>query len=281
MTLQSVLFHLSDADTAAELLTSTLRNGAVCKAHITGVVVLPPPIVIPAGMPGHPDVIVLDGRRREMQQAAERIRPNFDAALVDGACSGAFSVVDADAGSVTQTLIDLARSADLVVLRQSGLSWSSLDDVEAPDSIVLDCGRPVLIMPRLHRTPTLGRRALVAWNGSRESARAVFDAIPLLMGADAVKILWACPNDAPYMASGMTIERLREALQRHGINCNVDCARVPRDQTGPALLAAAAAFEADLIVMGCYGRSRLNEFVLGGATRHVLENMQVPVLMSH
>ena len=278
---RAALIHLSEPDTAAQLLAAVLMNSVMQGARITGLVVLPPTTTIPAGMHGHPDVIVLDGRRRAMQQAADRIRPIFDAALAERSYSGALVVADAEGATVAQAVIDHARSSDLVIVRQSGTSWSTLDDVETPDSIALECGRPVMIMPKVPWKRPPGRRALVAWNGSHESARATFDAIPLLVGADAVRIWWGCPDDVPYMASGKTVAHLSEALLRHGINCDMECARTPRDQIGPALLAAVETFDADLVVMGCYGHARLVEFVLGGVTQHILENMRVPVLMSH
>jgi nucleotide-binding universal stress UspA family protein len=177
----------------------------------------------------------------------------------------------------------LARPYDLVLAGQA-----DPDDPEAsfsgkfPESLVMDAGRPVLLLPRSAHDPSFAiRRVLVAWNGSREAARAVGDAMPLLRRAEAVRVVSA--ESASGERDGARLPEVDVAawLARHGVRSEL--ASVLRDErdVGAWLLSTANDFDADLIVAGAYGHSRIREFVLGGVTRTLLRSMAVPVLMSH
>jgi nucleotide-binding universal stress UspA family protein len=149
------------------------------------------------------------------------------------------------------------------------------------ESLILESGRPVLVVPFTGDFPTVGKRVIVAWNGSREAARALHDAIPLIAGAQAT-ILSAetTPDEIP--ADATPADHAARALMRHGVAVNIEHAVGGSDvATGELLLSRAADFNADLIVMGAYGHGRLRELVLGGVTRTLLASMTVPVLMSH
>ncbi len=109
----------------------------------------------------------------------------------------------------------------------------------------------------------------------------IFDALDLLRSADEVKIVAIKDEGEGSALSDASIDRLRAALNRHGVSCTLaDHEPRPRG-VGEALLSCVARNSSDLLVMGCYGHSRLREFIFGGATRHVLKHMTVPVLMAH
>ena len=129
-------------------------------------------------------------------------------------------------------------------------------------------------------TPALraGKRVLVAWNASREAARAVSDALPLLAGADAVEIVAFAPGGDHGEPPAADIALY---LARHGVKAIAARDVAPGIDIGARILTRAANADADLIVMGAYGHSRLRELALGGATRTLLEAMTVPVLMAH
>jgi nucleotide-binding universal stress UspA family protein len=144
---------------------------------------------------------------------------------------------------------------------------------------VLAAGRPVVILPSVGTFATLGRRILVAWNPSREATRAVTDAIPLLRLADLVHVMAVNPKATEHgTVAGADIGLY---LARHGVRVEIKTDHGAEIDVGNELLSRAADLDADLIVMGGYGHSRLKEWVLGGATRTILESMTVPVLMSH
>ena len=173
-----------------------------------------------------------------------------------------------------------ARAADLVIASQSDDAWFNSDMLDVPDRLATDSGRPVLIIPNKPRAPFSTKRILVAWNGRREATRAVFDAMPLLKGADEVKVIWIAPDTDSDAAGDLPGVALCAALSRHGIKVE-QASIVAKFSAEETLLFEATKFGWDLLVMGCYGHSRLREFVLGGATRHVLANTTIPVLMSH
>ena len=172
-----------------------------------------------------------------------------------------------------------ARYADLVVIGQTDIAQHSNMPSDFPQRLVLAAGRPVLILPSVGEFPTIGKRILVAWNASLEATRAVTDAIPMLRLADNVSVMAVNPTAGEHgKVPGADIALY---LARHGVRVDVKTDRGAEIDVGNELLSRAADLDADLIVMGGYGHSRMREWVLGGATRTVLESMTAPVLMSH
>ena len=169
------------------------------------------------------------------------------------------------------------RNSDLLVLRCEPERDTDAQRYYNPGEVVLGMGRPALITPRTGECNATARHALIAWNGSREAARAVHDALPLLLISErvsAVTIGEPAYGDAPP-------PDVAQYLARHDLQ--VEWQHVPEGEvaTGEALLAYANEADADLIVAGAYGRSRLRELVFGGVTQHLLRHATVPVLMSH
>jgi nucleotide-binding universal stress UspA family protein len=152
---------------------------------------------------------------------------------------------------------------------------------DMPDHLVLSVGRPVLLVPYVGTYPTIGKRVMVAWDGSRLATRAVNDALPILHGAKQVNIIMVYSDGWPAEMSEERCERICQHLARHGIAAKAHHYRADDIGTGDLILSRAADAGADLIVMGAYGHARWRELVLGGMTRHMLNHMTVPVLMSH
>jgi nucleotide-binding universal stress UspA family protein len=172
-----------------------------------------------------------------------------------------------------------ARYADLVVAGQPNDADASGVEPDFIERILLAAGRPVLVVPYAGSFADAGKRVLVAWNASREATRALTDSIPLLREAEAVHVIAFDPAGAAHGAvPGADIGLY---LARHGIKVTVSQQSAPDVDVGNQLLSRAADLDADLIVMGAWGHSRLQELVLGGVTRTILQSMTVPVLMSH
>ena len=172
-----------------------------------------------------------------------------------------------------------ARYADLVVIGQSDAADSAQISGDFPERLVLAAGRPILILPSAGSIPSVGKRILVAWNPSREATRAVTDSIPLLRLATTVHVMAVNPKHGEHgSVPGADIGLY---LARHGVRVEVKSDHGAEIDIGNELLSRAADLDADLIVMGGYGHSRLQEWVLGGATRTILASMTAPVLMSH
>jgi nucleotide-binding universal stress UspA family protein len=172
------------------------------------------------------------------------------------------------------TIAREGRLADLVVVGRS--ENGATERQIALEAALMGTGRPLLLAPPLAEV-SLGSRIAIAWNGRAESARAVTAGLPLLGAASALYVLTA--------ETGRTdageAERLVTYLAWHGLKAEARHVAPAGDAVGVALLAAAAGLGADLVVMGGYGHSRLREMVLGGVTRHVLDNADLPVLLAH
>jgi nucleotide-binding universal stress UspA family protein len=170
---------------------------------------------------------------------------------------------------------ELARLYDLTVLGRPGDNALS-PPIALLEAVLFDSGRPILVTPP--RAPAqLGRRTLIAWNGSTESARAVAFARPFLARAEQIVVLTVEGGSV----SGPEAEDVAAALRRDGIAAAA--MRVGEDgrSAGEAILATAAEQGTDLLIKGAYTNSRLRQMIFGGATSHILRKADLPVLMSH
>ncbi len=185
-------------------------------------------------------------------------------------------------GYPSQTAALHGRYVDLIVLGQL-----DPDDLQGPlfrplpEEVALAVGRPILVVPYAGSWSGIGRRVLIGWDASREATRAVDDAMPFLVGAEAVTVLAVDPAEAPAGHGEVPGADIALHLARHGVRATVEATVSAGIGVGNALLSRASDLEIDLLVMGAYGHSRMRELVLGGATRTILESMTVPVLMAH
>jgi nucleotide-binding universal stress UspA family protein len=169
-----------------------------------------------------------------------------------------------------------AQAIDLVILGQRTPDHAT--GLDAPEEVVLACGRPVLVVPYAGHRDRIGETAIVAWNGSREAARAVQDALPLLAASASVTVLLVNPEEDADIEDA---DGLVGHLARHGLNAQKRIVREDILAVSDVVLTQVAALGADLLVMGAYGHSRLREMILGGVTREILRKMSVPILMAH
>jgi nucleotide-binding universal stress UspA family protein len=137
------------------------------------------------------------------------------------------------------------------------------------------------IDPRDDEMDGTGHHVMVAWNGSREATRAVNDAMPLLKMASKVEVIVVNPRGGSQGHGEVPGADICLHLARHGVKAEAHAVHAEDMDAGAMLLSRAADESVDMIVMGAYGRSRLRELVLGGATRHIVRHMTIPVLMSH
>jgi nucleotide-binding universal stress UspA family protein len=276
MTYKSILVYADDAKTAPERLDVAARLARSHGAHLVALHVKSPPFVpadVGAGIP----VTLIQWQETYGEEQAVLARKEVDGAARRNGQDIEWRLINGDPGAVT-TLH--SRYADLTIVSQAAAEPAEATSAdELPETLVMASGRPVLIVPRYGRYPTMGERVLVAWNGTRESTRAVHDALPLLTAARAVTILEV--NPAAGAIATLAGADLAAHLARHGVR--VGTASTVAEDIGVAdvLLSRVADLGADLLVMGAYGHSRLREYTLGGATLHVLRHMTVPVLMAH
>jgi nucleotide-binding universal stress UspA family protein len=148
------------------------------------------------------------------------------------------------------------------------------------ESAMFDGAAPVLMVPEAGPVLTAPRRILLAWNESDEALAAARTALPLLIGAETVRITVIDPPvHSPTRSDPGGL--LSQYLSRHGVSCEIDVLSKTMPRVSDVLMRHAADIEADLIVMGAYGHSRFREAILGGATRNMLEHAKIPVFLAH
>lgn len=188
---------------------------------------------------------------------------------------------DVNRGSDAELLrqiTDFARYADLVVLGQHDEQAKPLTPHDLAEEVVLGSGRPVLIVPYAGEFTEVGRRPLIAWNASRESAHAVSDALPLIAdcaGAVVVSL------DARHEHAKDGCQQLSAHLACHGVHAKTEVLVVEDVGVMDVLLSRVSDVGADLLVMGAHGPAGLPFVSAGAGTRHILRHMIVPVLMSN
>ncbi|KXU83600.1 universal stress protein UspA [Caballeronia megalochromosomata] len=279
MSYKTILVHLDTSVRAHPRLETALQLARRFDAYLTGLYSVFEPNArafnVMAGTAAYYEARA--AMRREQAGALERL---FHAELNRAGVSGEWLAPNEPAD---RAVPHHARCADLVIAGQ--------DDPGDPESyigdgfrenLILSAGRPVLLVPCTGFFPTVGQLPMIAWDGGREAARAVHDALPLLKAAGRATIVTieTKADDAP--GERIAGADIAACIARHGVEVEmISSVCDTQASAGDILLSRAADLGADLVVMGGYGHARWRELVLGGATRTFLESMTVPVLMSH
>ncbi len=148
-------------------------------------------------------------------------------------------------------------------------------------SLLIESGRPVMVVPQGCKVPMLPRRIVVAWKPTREAARAVHDAMPFLCRAESVDVVVVNPIGGDRGHGEQPGADIATHLARHGVKVNVVVLKTDRDDISSALLGHADDMDAQLLVAGGYGHSRFREWALGGVTRELVMDSTLPLLFSH
>jgi nucleotide-binding universal stress UspA family protein len=195
-----------------------------------------------------------------------------------------FSGVEGNWHSLDQAdmveLIALARAADLIIIGQMD-PQARPAPAWRPDGVVIACGRPVLMVPYVGNYARVGHRVLVAWDGSREAARALNDALPLISAAEAVTLMSVHSRIKDLNRAPQSMERIVRHLARHGISARIEERLQYGASVSDVLLSSTVDLAVDMIVAGAYHHSPLREALTGGVSRELFHHMTVPVLMSH
>lgn len=297
-TIRRILVHVGDGELARGALSAAAALAARHGAEVAA---------LHAVEPMHTAFLTpeVSATAVSLAEQAARERRDRAAALLREACPDAVLLDPPPLADPAAALVGLARAADLLVLSQP--------DPRRPDGtrtgfagrVLVEASCPVLFVPHIDWASALaapraglGERVLVAWSDTRESARALHDALPLLVRASHVELVGfvhASDGEDALAAAAGPMEAAAAHLRRHGVDAartlrpgrepslgeRLRRAWIPDASIAEALLSHAADVDADLVVMGGYGHSRAWELVLGGVTRSLLQTMTVPVLMSH
>ena len=266
--LRSILLHVDAAPRCAERLRVAQALAARHGAALDMLYAVTPAVLSqPLGLADATGVTLqaLQAVDDERRQAVER--------MVSGAGAGAAWAI-ASGNSPLADFGEHALFADLLVMGQHDTAkpWQAGTPADFVESVLLASGKAALVLPSVGRFQTPGERVLLAWKPTREAAQALAAALPLLRGARELHVVGASDDERP---------RLATVLERHGVDATLRHHAPLDGNVGELLLSLASEFEVDLLVMGCFGHSRAREWVLGGATRTVLQSMTLPVLMAH
>jgi nucleotide-binding universal stress UspA family protein len=277
MAYKTILVHADLGTAAEERIRFAARLARTFDAHLTGCA----PTGISRFIP--PDVTVLDGTQLAdfcaamRGKAAEALRRFAQIALEEGVSLAEERMIDDDACSLALH----ARYADLVVVSQPEESMpirGSASDL--PGYLLRESGRPVLVVPPTVSQGDLAGKVLLAWDGSMQATRAVIGALPLMRMARSVSVMHVNDGHSVPDQASTSCSEMAHYLRRQGVTAAVRHGSGLLD-IGDALLSAASDADANLLVMGGYGRSPLRESLLGGVTASILQSMTIPVLVAH
>ncbi|MDQ0347255.1 universal stress protein [Ancylobacter vacuolatus] len=254
---------------------------AALDAHLTGVAVSyeidVPPVYTEAF-----STDFIEAQRAEGQRQARTSVERFGEAARSLGLTGEVRLIDGTPGGAAEQIGVMARLYDLTIVNQADPDRLGPEDV-VTEAVLFDSGRPVLVVPRKQQKPFSAKRIMVAWDGSRTSARAVAEARSLLGHAHLVEAV-VVDTGKPLKKKGVDLPGadLARHLARHEKTVELrNLVPTAGESIADVLLKEVAAREIDLVVMGGYGHSRLREFVLGGVTRDMLERMTVPLFLAH
>jgi nucleotide-binding universal stress UspA family protein len=271
--LLDLLVHVRGGDSDSAALRIALALARRLGARLDGLCVaaLPPAaFTVPEAV--SMQIEEAEQRRREAQAHAAWYLQQLQRHALDGEWRVA-------QGDEVPAICHVAASYDLLVLERGPSRGDAPLGFGNVSRCVFGCRRPVLVVPEQATAAGSGRRVVLAWNGSRESALAAHGALPLLRDADTVHVLDGS-DDQHGDPLALPALDLPAWLRRHGIDAALQRFE-PAGAHGPALLDAVHALDADLVVMGAWGRSRIAEMVLGGVTRHMFRDCDVPMLVAH
>lgn len=277
MSYADILVQIDETKTSHDRAAFAAATAGKWGATLTGVFVKSeyPAPVYSGEYPTYPTPMQVEAMAADhetaVMAASEKAREIFERAAADARVTSDWRVIQDDD---VDPLVQAARRSDLAIMPPRAKILLSQRSVSAAN-IALGSGGPVILFPDDANPMGAADRILVAWNGSRESARALRDAMPYLRAAREVRVLVVDPDDDDPDSA------LQRHLERNGCRAEVVVERTADGAAGPIIRRQATAMDADLIVMGLYGHSRVRELVLGGVSRDLLRHTHAPLLLSH
>lgn len=271
--IRDILVNLSTANKNDRARDYALSLAEKFDAHIAGIAFSYDPIYPMAGevVPA----MYLDEQKLENEKAAKSAKANF--LKLTGMLRAECHSPSATVFGAANLFAKFGRHFDLNIVEQAGEKTFEYDCII--EAALFESGRPVIVVPYIHSKPVSLNRVLLCWDGSKPSARAISDSLPLLQGVGSIEVITIAERgkvteDFPGFEIG-------QHMARHGLKINVKLIDVETINISDAILSYTADMSADLVVMGAYGHSRVREFVLGGVTADILSSMTTPVFMSH
>ena len=279
MSIKDILI-ICDASEANDYRVDTsLSFAKVFNAYVTGIHLTPHPNASESSSGFSKAIDYLASDQKELAKSiAETIKSKFEEKASELDIPYEWVCIN---GIDVNFIIDNARYADIVVLPQGYSRFGEESTQRIDDYLSIYMGRPVIVLPDIKRVFNLPKRIIIAWDESQEATRAVHDVLPFLKYAENINVVCVSNEPEEEKANIIYSDALRKHLSHHNINVEITYADQLSDGIGKTILQNAIEYDADLIVMGAYGSTRLKEIVLGGATRYLLTNTTIPLFLSH
>ncbi|MEM8948668.1 MAG: universal stress protein [Pseudomonadota bacterium] len=279
MAYKDLLVKVDDSPACEARTDAAIELARRFDAHLTALYLVPE-ITLPMAVEGYIGADIYTSIEEQEQTKADAVLDRFRQAADAKDVEYDTRIDKGVIAEFADRLQVHSRYTDLLVIGQPD-QVAEIPYGPSPGDVVMNAAAPVMVIPFIGMTEGFGKRPMIAWNASREAARAVKNAMPFLERADAVDVVTFRPREGRDAHGELPGADIALHLARHGIKVDVQRLDGEDIDVGDALLSHAADRGSDLLVMGCYGHSRLREWVLGGATRTILRSMTMPVVMAH
>lgn len=279
MEFKNILIHLDHSNGCRNRIEVAFDLARKFDARITGLLVVAD-YIVPSYVEAQISVDVITD---VTEKALARARDTLDEYQKLADAAGVSMEGHVLEGQLIPILREHSKYSDLLVLGQDQPEDHDNASYGLADSLLFEGACACMVVPHSGKLEPLGKRVLLTWNASKESARALREAMPLLSRAETVVVLSSEPDDGDSsIARGHPhADELARFLESHGIETISSGISDTDMSTTDAIIGQAAQMNADLIVMGAYGHTRLREIILGGVTRDLLKQAPVPLLLAH
>ncbi|PTM90151.1 universal stress protein [Mycoplana dimorpha] len=279
MTYRTITAVLSTEEDAAKVSQHALALAERHGAHLIGVHAETPIVVTIAAPMEFPDPNAIMEQQAQAHSVSRAIERTFRTMAQRAGVSHEWRLFTGSAGYSASGVIDSARGSDLVVAVQLDPAGEGPSRADIED-LLYESGRPLYLISDAVAGPEAPERVLIAWNGTRESARAVFDALPLLQEAKEIEIFTVDSRDSASQHAAFSGTEIAATLSRHGLRTTVNSATSGGDTVAHVINRRVSATGANLLVMGAFSHSWLRHRLFGGVTSAMMKDLRVPAIMS-
>jgi nucleotide-binding universal stress UspA family protein len=276
MRFKTIVAILQNEQDAERVLDCAIPLADRFESHLIGIhaEALPVPYTSATGFP---DTEFLQVSADINKERADKLQAIFLGRIEDSGLSFEWRSLESFSGDSALTGISSVRAADLIIAAQRESGGDPSADV---DTLVYDAGRPVLVVPHSGPLVTTFKHVLLAWNGSKEAARAAFDALPFIIEAEKTDILVIDPPETLDETPEAAGAEIAAALSRHGATVSVSVQKSGGIAVDDVIQTRIAETGADLLVLGAYSHSWLRQLLFGGVTRTVLRTVPIAAFLS-
>ena len=274
---KTILVCLTTTEHAATLMNVAVPLARRTGAHLIGLHTLEALEVYP-GIAMHVNTEMFEAFSQNQKAQAEEIKAIFHASTLNEDFVSEYRLVQAQSNTTSERLIESARAADLVIMAHEDKSVDRYDQRRAQSDVIRQSGRPVIVVPLDHDGPEIGRKILLGWSDTRESARAAHDMLSVARPDAEIIVLRVMNSSVDEMRDSDLLD-VTSAIARHGHKVELR----HLDQAGQAIadVLVNCAFEqgADLVVTGAFGHSTAYDFVVGATSKALLHDARLPVML--